>query len=104
MQLAAKQQDGSTLRQHLQVAARGGERPDPRLFSQAPRAAAALWEAFLTLHASRPSGMGASGIPSSELLAWQQLHGVRLSPWEVDTLRAMDQAALAVAAENNKGH
>jgi hypothetical protein len=48
--------------------------------------------------------MGASGIPSRELLAWQQLQGVRLSAWEVDTLRAMDQAALGVAAENNKGH
>lgn len=104
MQLAARQQDGSTLRQHLQAAAETGARPDPRLMSRVPRAVLALWDAFLTLHSARPAGMVAGAIPSSELLAWQQLQGVQLSAWEVDTLRAMDQAALAVAAENNKGH
>lgn len=104
MQLATRQSDGSTLREHLQSAAAQGQPADPRLGAGAPPQCAALWDAFVALNGARPSGMGASAIPPSEIVAWQQLHGVRLTPWEVDTLRAMDQAALGVAAENNKGH
>lgn len=105
MQLATRQPDGSPLRQHLQAAAAAGARPDPRLASRPPAAAAALWDAYAALHATRPSGMGPSAITASELLAWQQLHGVRLTPWEAETLQAMDRAALEVTAQQlKKGH
>ena len=94
MQLAAAQPDGSTLRAHLQAAAAAGARVDARLLSRPPREALALWGAFLDLSAARPMGMTAGAIPPSEVLAWQQLHGVRLSAWEVETLGAMDRAVL----------
>ena len=99
MQLAARQPDGSTLRDHLQAAADSGARRDPRLTLSPPREGAALWDAFASLHASRPVGMVPCAIPPSEYVAWQQLHGVRLTAWEADTLQAMDRAALAVANE-----
>lgn len=94
MQLAATQPDGSTLRDHLQVAAQHGT-TDARLGSTPPPAGAMLYDLFVQLNAARPVGMGPGAIPPSELLAWQQLMGVRLSPWEADTLLAMDRAALA---------
>lgn len=103
MQLAAAQPDGSTLRQHLQAAAAAGAPPDPRLNSRPPEAAAALYDLFVALNAARPVGMGPNAIPPSEMLAWQQLHGVRLSPWEAETLLAMDRAALAAHC-NPRGH
>jgi hypothetical protein len=44
-----------------------------------------------------------SAITPADMLAWQQLHGVRFTAWEVDTLQAMDRAALATAAQH-RGH
>jgi hypothetical protein len=92
VQLSTIQPDGSPLRAHLQAAAAQGRR-DPRLSARAPREVAALWDAFVALDASRPIGMAPGPIQPSELLAWQQLHGVRLTQWECDTLLAMDRAA-----------
>lgn len=103
MQLAARQPDGSSLRQHLQAAANAGARPDPRLSSTVPEWGQALWNAFIALDASRPAGLSRGAIPPSELLAWQQLMGVTLTPWESETLLAMDRAAMAAAAEQ-MGH
>jgi hypothetical protein len=103
MELSAVQPDGSTLRQHLQVAAAAGATPDPRLAGRPPAAAAALWDAFLSLNAARPAGLAPSAITPADMLAWQQLHGVRFTAWEVDTLQAMDRAALATAAQH-RGH
>jgi hypothetical protein len=106
MRLAATLPDGSTLRDHLHAAAAAGMPADVLLLSRAPGSAAAIWEAFVALNAARPVGMGPSAIPPSELLAWQQLHGVCLSPWEAETLLAMDRAALAAynKSSSHKGH
>ena len=46
--------------------------------------------------------MGPSPISMSDLLAWQQLHGVELNSWELDTLHQLDQVALTAAAEQQK--
>lgn len=96
MQLGQRMKDGATLREHLQAHARQTGIVDPRLVAQLPRSVADLWEAFVSLSASRQAE---GGIPVSEVLAWQQLHGVRLSGWDVDTLCAMDRAVMAVVAE-----
>lgn len=90
MQLSARLPDGATLREHLQATPVG--RADPRLRSRVPAAGALLWEAFAALHT------GMARMQPSEVLAWQQLHGVRLSSWDVDTLFGMDAAALNAAA------
>jgi hypothetical protein len=95
MQLMQRQADGSPLRAHLLAAAEAGAAADPRLLERVPPAGAALWAAWCDLASARPVGMAAGAVPPSEVLAWQQLHGVRLTSWEVDTLAAMDRAALA---------
>lgn len=100
MKLGARQADGSTLRAHLQAEARVTGEPDPRLLVRPPLGGEQLWAAFSALAAARPMGMAAGAVPMSEIAAWQALHGVRLSPWEVETLIAMDHAALAAMAAN----
>jgi hypothetical protein len=101
MRLAAIQPDGSTLREHLQAAAAAGAGVDALLQRRLSPACRALWNVFAELSATRPAGMQHGAVPHSEILAWQQLSRVSLTPWEVDTLLAMDRAALAAA---NKRH
>lgn len=102
MHLSQRQPDGSTLRDHLQAVARAGGAVDPRLTSALQPGLAGLWEAYCELSAMRPSGMGVSAIPGHEYESWQRLSGVTLTPWEVDTLKAMDRAAMSAMAETRK--
>lgn len=92
MRLSETQGDGATLRDHLLAAAAATGRRDPLLEHRLPAAAGELWNAFAALATSRPGG---AGIPASEIVAWQALHGVRFTPWEVDTLEALDRACAA---------
>lgn len=103
MQLVQRQPDGATLRDHLLAAAAQGAPADPRLASTVPSAGAALWDAFVGMSSGRPAGLGGAGpIPPSEVQAWAGLYGVRFTVWELDTLRAMDDAALGVMAEQRR--
>ena len=62
-----------------------------------------LWDAFLQLHHARGgAGLGPSPISPHDLLAYQQLHDVQFTPWEIDTLQALDRTALAAAARDTK--
>jgi len=47
--------------------------------------------------------MGASGIPFSEIEAWQRLQGVTLTPWELDVLIEIDRIALNRANKKTEG-
>jgi hypothetical protein len=101
MQLMRRQPDGQPLRAHLLAGAAACGQADPRLTMRPPELASALWQAFVDLASARPVGMAPGAVPPSEIAAWQQLHGVQLSPWEVETLQAMDRAALSVMADNH---
>lgn len=63
---------------------------------------AVIWDAFQAISASRPSGMGPSGIPQSEIRAWQDNHDVTLTPWEIETIQQLDHVALLAIAEQQK--
>lgn len=99
MHLGQQQIGGGTLREHLQAAAKTTGNVDPRLLATVPEGTSALWAAYCDLASARPAGMGASAIPSTEYEAWQRLARVQFTPWELDTLKAMDRAALDVMAE-----
>jgi hypothetical protein len=92
MALAATQADGATLRDHLIAAAKAGADPDPRLSAQPPAGTAELWQVVLALSAQRTEAVAT---PVSEIAAWQALHGVQLSAWEVETVQAADRACAA---------
>jgi|WetSurMetagenome_2_1015567.scaffolds.fasta_scaffold82299_2 hypothetical protein len=46
--------------------------------------------------------MGHSPLSWGEIMAWGSLTGVQITPWEVDTLRAMDRGYLKAVAEANE--
>lgn len=101
MQLSHRQRDGRQLRAHLLAAQRNGGHTHPLLITQPlPPGGGLLWDALTQLSATRQQGMGgAGGIGFAEIESWQRLHGVQLTPWEVDTLIAMDAASRNAAAK-----
>lgn len=98
MQLCQRQTDGAPLREHLLAEARMTGETSPLLRAELPAWAGGLWQAYTELADERQAGMGPCGIQGTQILAWQRLAGVRLTPWEVDTLRAVDRAVLACQA------
>jgi hypothetical protein len=48
------------------------------------------------------NGFGPSYLTASEVLAWSQLTGTRLSPWEFRSIRALDRAWMKAWSEMNK--
>jgi hypothetical protein len=86
------------LREHLQAMAAHG-RVDPLLEPvPIPPEVRPLWDVFVTLAACRRSGgMGASALCLADIDAWCRLVGATLTPWELETLIAVDAAALAAA-------
>ena len=61
-----------------------------------------LWDTFIELHNKRTSGMGPSPLGWRDLHAWQALRQVTLTPWEIDTLMALDTAAMKSHHETTK--
>jgi hypothetical protein len=89
------QEDGAQTRTHLQRAAEAGK-VDPRLFNECPAGGLELWKAYAQIGRSRPAGFGAAPISQQEIEAWQRNYGVRLTPWELDTLIEIDNAFMGV--------
>lgn len=61
-----------------------------------------MWEAFCSLSVGRRSGWGASPLTFVDIEAWCRLQGVRLTPWELDTLLALDAKTLQLAAAHQR--
>lgn len=81
------------MREHLQRLSANTGKVDPRLNIEWPAIGSFVWWAFNTM--SRPSsGFGISPIPSSEIVAWQILHGIRLTPWELEMIAVFDSLAI----------
>ena len=58
----------------------------------------------MELHNARSAGgMAAAAISWRDVLAWQEVRRVQLTPWEVDTLMAMDVEAMKFLNET-KNH
>ena len=50
-----------------------------------------LWEWFIDLGNARPQGYaGPAPISFSEIKAWSELMGIKLSGWEVEALKDLD--------------
>lgn len=79
----------------------GKPHPEDREDVEAPEALLYLYGWFWEMAQGRP--FGPEGIllpiPCTEIAAWCQLGGVRLHPWELTAIRALDTAFLKVAAE-----
>jgi len=99
--LGRRRPDGTTERDHLIAYQQStGKVPEELQVPPVPAGVEHLWAAFVDLSGARaPSAGGASPIVLSEIVAWQQLHGVGLVSWDVDTILAVDRAAMAVINE-----
>jgi hypothetical protein len=51
-----------------------------------------VWGAFNSLGSPSTSG-SFQPITAQEIQAWQSMHGIKLSPWELDAIRAIDKIA-----------
>jgi len=62
-----------------------------------------ILDTFELLHATRQAGgFGISPIPLSEIVAWQEVMRIRLTPWEVETILLIDRAAMNELMEDEK--
>jgi hypothetical protein len=103
VELALKQSDGSTLRQHLQVGERVWKRWDERLHREVPEAMAHLWRWFRELAMGRTfTEYGAQALSHAEIDAWARLRRIELSSKELDVLRMLDAVMLNVLREDGK--
>lgn len=76
--------------------AAGGGPIDDRLLQQPPRSCRALWNAYVEMSHTRPPG---GTLLFTEIEAWQRLHNLRLSSWEVETLIAIDRSFVAATKQ-----
>lgn len=83
---------GTTVREHLKMAAQSSEAAERELAGPGfPEGCEGLHRAFMDLNNVRTSsGFGANPIGYQEMLAYQQLTGWPLLPWEVDAIRQAD--------------
>jgi len=103
-ELAAKQSDGATLREHLEAIERNTGRPPKRLLGalELPDGVGPLWADFMHLHSRRgSSGFGSARITDHDIEAWQRLHSVTLSGWELEALYKADDAYFASQAKKS---
>ena len=55
-----------------------------------------LWEWFVELHSGRSAGMaGPDPISWRDIADWSALTGIKVLPWEVRAIRAMDNGFLS---------
>lgn len=85
---------------HLASVARQLGRPMP-VPPPLPPEVRHLWQTFLELHRTRPSGFGASAIPYAEIDAWSRLKRLPLDPWEVDAVVELDAAWMDSQADDD---
>ena len=67
-----------------------------------PDIASYVWATFLSLHDGRTYGMsGPNPISYDIIKAWCDLYGVELNPWEIDTIKALDNLWIKITSEEN---
>jgi len=98
LELSQPQNDGHSLREHLEVAARQNDSIAEKLIGpDLPELFADLWEGFIELDRAR--GHGPSPLSYSDIESWARLTGRRLSTLELALLIELDRLWFVVRAE-----
>lgn len=89
------------MREHLAIYEKQTGQVHPSLIGapMVPEGCSHLWSDFMRLHQDRSYVMGPLPISSRDILAWQELAGVRLSGWEIDCIRRADDAFFEATAK-----
>lgn len=97
--LAKRAPDGATVNDHMAAVARAKGKAVTQSPTLQPELRP-LWWTFLALHKARSgNGMGLNPIAYTEIEAWSRLNRTPLDPWEVDVIRALDDAYLESITE-----
>ena len=90
------QADGKTLKENLLNVQRQLKRTPKELedLVELPECMQEYWMWFIKLSNRRPSGMGISAIPYSEMLAFFELMGITPEIYEIEVLEAFDRIAM----------
>jgi hypothetical protein len=98
--MGKRQPDGATLHDHLAAAwSASGKQPEEMEAEELPPVVGSVLDVYLQLSATRQASMGPSPINYRDLVAWQQISGVTLTPWEAETILAMDSAVIRIQSE-----
>lgn len=88
LQLTEEGEDGCTVRDHLVSRWRQTGEKDPLLEPiKIAEEVKYLWEYWVSMHRRRDSG---EAISHQEIYSWSQLRGIRLLPFELKALDAME--------------
>ncbi|MGQ5524253.1 phage tail assembly chaperone [Chitinimonas sp. PSY-7] len=80
-----------------------GEMPPELMLPVVPACVQSLYDTYFQLrNAASSTGFGPPAISLADIVAWQQLFGVRLNGWEIETLLEMDRAAREGASVKGK--
>ena len=97
--------EGSTVREHLEVAQRHSGRV-PEMLANAPPlpdGCETLWRDFVHLRENAGgNGFGPNRIAYGEIDAYQRLGGFRFEAWEIDAIRRTDTAFMIHNAASRK--
>lgn len=104
--LNARQSDGATLREHLEVAsARRIHHPLLTDQPELPAELEELWREFTDLHSSRGAGLaGPLPITFADIDVYQRVTGTPLKQWEIEAIRRADRAFFESCAEAKDGN
>ena len=102
--LSERQSDGRSLREHLESVEKQTRTTPKELqdLIELPESMQEYWSWFLRLNSRRPSGMGMSSIPYSEMLAFFELIGVVPDPCEIEVIELFDRTAMKVYSEQQE--
>ena len=95
-QMSEIQADGKTLKENLLNVQRQLKRVPKELeeLVELPECMAEYWHWFIRLSNRRPSGMGVSAIPYSEMQAFFEILGIVPEPYEIEVLEMFDRIAI----------
>lgn len=95
--LSAVQDDGKSLRWHLEIIHKqSGQMPAELDIPDAPHELQYLWGYFQSLNAKRTAGgMSLDPLSDAQIMAWQQRHRIKLTPFENECIDALDAAYMA---------
>ena len=90
------QADGKTLKENLLNVQRQLKRTPKELedLVELPEGMQEYWNWFIRMSNRRPSGMGVSAIPYSEMLAFFQLLGITPELYEIEVIEMFDCIAI----------
>lgn len=91
-ELNARQQDGASLRDHLNVAFNAtGIKPEQLDVPELPESVAYIWGWFCDLNRTRTSnGYGANCLTYTEIKDWMYVTDIHLEPFELRAIMAID--------------